>query len=206
MPSRRGWSWGDGIFGGLGLQPPLRTFASRPKNMPVKRGLLNPPAASDLNCRNLPALHEIVEARERKAQVIGCLSYSKQIVVWRFAGNLRLCTRKQRGNNAIRRRFVTGIRDVKGCCQSDERLCVRAVWLMSQRIPEEDQHIDLRFRDSASNLLIGNGQSTVAACSISSELLPNPHRGSAVTFRVVMITNRFSRQRFRILDAFCFLF
>jgi hypothetical protein len=51
-----------------------------------------------------------------------------------------------------------------------------------------------------------NGQSTVAACSISSELLPNPGRGSAVTFRVVMITNRFSRQRFRILDAFCFLF
>src|ERR1700745_3855410 len=49
----------------------------------VKRGLLNPPATADLNCRNLPALHQIVEARERKAEVIGCLFYRKQIVIWR---------------------------------------------------------------------------------------------------------------------------
>ena len=59
-----------------------------PRNAPVKGGLLNPPAATYLNCRNLSALHEIVEARERKAQVIGRFFYSKQIVIWRFAHSL----------------------------------------------------------------------------------------------------------------------
>jgi hypothetical protein len=108
------------------------------RKMPVKRGLFNPPATADLNRRNLPALHEIVEARERKAQVIGCLFYSKQMVIWRFAHSLRRCAQKQRGNNAIRRRFVTRIRDVIGYCQPQERLHIRVVWLMSQRIPEED--------------------------------------------------------------------
>src|SRR5262245_5908871 len=113
------------------------------QNVPVKRGLLDPPAAADLNRRNLSALYEIVEARERKTQVIGCLFYSKQIMICRFGHSLRLRVQKQRGNNAICRRFVTRIRDVKGCCQSEERLHVGVVRLMSQRIPKEDEHIDL---------------------------------------------------------------
>src|SRR5215470_9162092 len=41
-----------------------------PQNMPIKRALLNPPSAADLNCRNLSALHEIVNAREWNAEVI----------------------------------------------------------------------------------------------------------------------------------------
>ena len=76
-------------------------------------------------------MHEIVNARERKAQVIGRLFYSKQIVIWRFAHSLRLRVQKQRGNDAIRRRFVIRVRDVIGYCQSEERLCVRVVQLMS---------------------------------------------------------------------------
>ena len=108
------------------------------ENVPVNRGLLNPPAAADLNCRNLSALHEIVQAREREVQVIGCLFYSKQIVIRRFSHSLMLRVEKQRGNNAICRRFVRRIRDVIGCCQSEECLHVRVVRLMSQRIPEED--------------------------------------------------------------------
>src|ERR1700751_1858898 len=107
--------------------------------MPVKRGLLNPPAAADLNCRNLSALYEIVQARQWKAQGIGCLFYGKEIVIWRFAYSLRLGVQKQRGrNNAICRRFVICVRNVIGCCQSKERIYVRVVRLMSQRVPKED--------------------------------------------------------------------
>jgi hypothetical protein len=48
-------------------------------------------------------------------------------------------------------------------------------------------------------------QSTFAARSISSELGPNLDLGFRVTFRAVMITNRFGRQRFRTGEEFWFL-
>jgi hypothetical protein len=45
-----------------------------------RKGFLDLPAAADLNGRNLSALYEIVDSRERNPQVLGRLFYGKQIV------------------------------------------------------------------------------------------------------------------------------
>ena len=55
------------------------------QNVAVQRGFLDPPAAADLNGRNLSALYEIVDSRERNPQVLGRLFYGKQIVNRSFA-------------------------------------------------------------------------------------------------------------------------
>jgi hypothetical protein len=55
------------------------------QNVAVQRGFLDPPAAADLNGRNLSALYEIVDSRERNSQVLGRLFYGKQIVNRSFA-------------------------------------------------------------------------------------------------------------------------
>ena len=51
--------------------------------------ILDPPAAADLNSRNLSALYEIVDSRERNPQVLGRLFYGKQIVNRSFAHSFR---------------------------------------------------------------------------------------------------------------------
>jgi hypothetical protein len=58
------------------------------QNVAVQRGFLDPPAATDLNGRNLSALYEIVDSRERNPQLLGRLFYGKQIVYWSFAHSL----------------------------------------------------------------------------------------------------------------------
>jgi len=58
------------------------------QNVVVQRGFLDPPAAADLNGRNLSALYEIVDSRERNPQVRGRLFYGQQIVNWGFAHSL----------------------------------------------------------------------------------------------------------------------
>jgi hypothetical protein len=58
------------------------------QNVAVQRGFLDPPAAADLNGRNLSALYEIVDSRERNSQVLGRLFYGKQIVNRSFAHSL----------------------------------------------------------------------------------------------------------------------
>ena len=55
------------------------------QNVVVQSGFLDPPAAADLNGRNLSALYEIVDSRQRNPQVLGRLFYGKQIVNWSFA-------------------------------------------------------------------------------------------------------------------------
>ena len=50
-------------------------------------------ATADLNGRNLSALYEIVDSRQRNPQVLGRLFYGKQIVNWSFAHSL--------GENAV---------------------------------------------------------------------------------------------------------
>jgi len=59
------------------------------QNVAVQSGFLDPPAAADLNGRNLSALYEIVDSRERNPQVLGRLFYGKQIVNWSFRSQLR---------------------------------------------------------------------------------------------------------------------
>src|SRR5215469_13864200 len=98
------------------FQTNLALSCLHPQNLPINRGLLNPPSAADLNCRNLSALDEIVNARERNAEVVGRLFYSEQMMIWTLAQSWRLCVQKQSGNNAICRRFVKRSRNVIGCC------------------------------------------------------------------------------------------
>src|SRR5271166_3226666 len=50
------------------------------QNVAVQRGFLDPPAAADLNTRNLSALYEVVDGRERNPQVLGRLFYGKEMV------------------------------------------------------------------------------------------------------------------------------
>jgi hypothetical protein len=58
------------------------------QNVVVQSGFLDPIATADLNSRNLPALNEIVDSRERYPQVFGRLFYGKQIVNWSLAHSL----------------------------------------------------------------------------------------------------------------------
>ena len=55
----------------------------------IQSGFLDPPATADLNGRNLSALYEIVDGRERNPQVHGRLFYGKQIVNRSFAHSFR---------------------------------------------------------------------------------------------------------------------
>jgi hypothetical protein len=49
------------------------------QNVAVQRGFLDPPAAADLNGRNLSALYEIVDSRGRNPQVLGRLFYRSRL-------------------------------------------------------------------------------------------------------------------------------
>src|SRR5271166_774377 len=58
------------------------------QNVAVQRGFLDPPAAADLNTRNLSALYEVVDSRERNPQVLGRLFYGKEMVNRTFSHSL----------------------------------------------------------------------------------------------------------------------
>jgi hypothetical protein len=60
------------------------------QNVVIQSGFLDPPATADLNSRNLSALYEIVDSRERNSQVLGRLFYGKQIVNRSFAHSLKV--------------------------------------------------------------------------------------------------------------------
>jgi len=49
------------------------------QNVVVHSGFLDPPATPDLNGRNLSALYEIVDSRERNSQVLGRLFYGSSV-------------------------------------------------------------------------------------------------------------------------------
>ena len=66
---------------------PLVGLACLGKNVVVQSGFLDPRPPM-LNGRNLSALYEIVDSRERNPQVLGRLFYGKQIVSWSFAHSL----------------------------------------------------------------------------------------------------------------------
>src|SRR5271165_2858087 len=59
------------------------------QDITVQRGFLDPPAAADLNTRNLSALYEVVDSRERNPQVLGRLFYGKEMVNRTFGHSLR---------------------------------------------------------------------------------------------------------------------
>ena len=67
---------------------PLVGLAFFAQNVAIQSGFLDPPAAADLNGRNLSPLYEIVDSRERNPQVLGRLFYGKQIVNVSFAHSL----------------------------------------------------------------------------------------------------------------------
>ena len=71
------------------LRPHFKKLLVLAQNVAVQRGFLDPPAAADLNGRNLSALYERVNSRERNPQVLGRLFYGKEIVNWSFAHSLR---------------------------------------------------------------------------------------------------------------------
>ena len=60
------------------------------QNVVVQSGFLDPPAAADVNGRNLPALYEIVDSRERNPQILGRLFYGKEVVNRNFAHSLEV--------------------------------------------------------------------------------------------------------------------
>ena len=66
---------------------PLVALLVFEQNVVVQSRFL-PPATTDLNGRNLSALYEIVDSRERNSQVLGRLFYGKQIVNRSFAHSL----------------------------------------------------------------------------------------------------------------------
>jgi hypothetical protein len=60
------------------------------QNVVVQSGFLDPPAAADVNGRNLPALYEILDSRERNPHMLGSPFYGKQIVNRSFPHSLEV--------------------------------------------------------------------------------------------------------------------
>jgi RNA polymerase sigma factor (sigma-70 family) len=61
-------------------------------------------------------------------------------------------------------------------------------------------------KEASKHLLFHGCVPNIIFVSLTSELGPNPYRGFAAAFQVVLITKQSPRQTFRISGAFCFLF